>query len=79
MAKIEQQAQFGETREDGSQVLLPEVEVTIKNVATDTEYDDDDHAAADVADPNTATTDADISRSVAIRVLKGVGAEGQTN
>ena len=76
MPRIEQEAQLGDTREDGSQILLPEVEVTVKNVATDVEYDDDDAAAADVADPNTATTDADIARSVAIRVLKGIGAEG---
>jgi len=77
MPRIEQEAQFGDTREDGSQIILPEVEVTVKNLATDTEYDDDDAAAADVADPNTSTTDADISRAVAIRVLKGVGGEGQ--
>ena len=77
MPRIEQEAQFGDTREDGSQIILPEVEVTVKNLATDTEYDDDDAAAADVADPNTATTDADISRAVAIRVLKGVESEGQ--
>ena len=77
MPRIEQEAQLGEIREDGSQVLLPEVEVTIKNLATDTEYDDDDQAAADVADPNTATTDADISRSVTLRVLKGVESEGK--
>jgi len=76
MPRIEQEATFGETREDGSQVLLPEVEVTVKNLATNVEYDDDDAAAADVANPSTATTDADISRSVAIRVLKGIGAEG---
>ena len=77
MPRIEQEAQLGETREDGSQILLPEVEVTVKNLATDTEYDDDNQAAADVADPNTATTDADISRSVTLRVLKGVESEGQ--
>ena len=77
MPRIEQEAQFGDIREDGTQTILPEVEVTVKNLATDVEYDDDDAATADVADPNTATTDADISRAVAIRVLKGVGADGQ--
>jgi len=77
MPKIEQESQLGEVREDGSQVILPEVEVTVKNVRTEVEYDDDDHAAADVADPNTDTTDADISRSVTLRVLKGVDGSGQ--
>jgi len=71
MPRIEQEAQLV----DGT--LLPEVEVVVKNVATETEYDDDDAAAADVADPNTATTDADISRSVTLRVVKGVNADGQ--
>jgi hypothetical protein len=71
MPRIEQEAQLV----DGT--LLPEVEVVVKNVATEAEYDDDDAAAADVADPNTATTDADISRSVTLRVVKGVDADGQ--
>jgi hypothetical protein len=71
MPRIEQEAQLV----DGT--LLPEVEVVVKNVATEAEYDDDDAAAADVADPNTATTDADISRSVTLRVVKGVNADGQ--
>ena len=77
MPKIEQESQLGEVREDGSQVILPEVEITVKNARTEVEYDDDNHAAADVADPNTDTTDADISRSVTLRVLKGVDGSGQ--
>ena len=71
MPRIEQEAQLV----DGT--LLPEVEVVVKNVRTETEYDDDDAAAADVADDNTDTTDADISRSVTLRVVKGVDASGQ--
>jgi len=76
MPIIEQEAQVAGTREDGSTILLPEVEVVIKNAKTDTEYDDDDAADADVNDPNTDTTADDIVRHVAIRVLKGVGAVG---
>jgi len=76
MARIEQEAQVGGTREDGSTILLPEVEVVVKNLKTDTEYDDDDAAQADVDDPATDTTADDIQRNVAIRVLKGVGAAG---
>ena len=71
MPRIEQEAQLV----DGT--LLPEVEVVVKNVRTETEYDDDDAAAADVADANTDTTDADISRSVTLRVVKGVDGSGQ--
>ena len=76
MPRIEQEAQIGDTREDGSKILLPEVEVTVKNLRTDVEYDDDNAAIADVDDPNTDTTADDISRSSVIRVLKGVGGEG---
>ena len=65
-----------EAKIDGS-TLLPEVETVIKNARTDIEYDDDDHAAADVADPDTDTTDDDIQRVVTIRVLKGVISTGQ--
>lgn len=71
MPRIEQEAQTI------NGTLLPEVEVTVKNARTEVEYDDDDAAAADVADPNTDTIDGDIVRSVAIRVLKGVNADGQ--
>lgn len=76
MPIIEQKAQVGGTREDGSRVLLPEVEVKVENARTGEEYDSDDAAAADVADPATETVQSEIKRSVTMRVLKGVGAEG---
>lgn len=70
---------FGDTRTDGSRVVLPETETIIKNVVTDEEYSDMAAARADVADSNTNTTQGDISQSVTLRVLKGVGAEGGTS
>jgi len=70
---------FGDTRTDGSRVVLPETETIIKNVVTDEEYSDIAAARADVADSNTNTTQDDISQSVTLRVLKGVGAEGGTS
>jgi hypothetical protein len=76
MPIIEQQAKIAGTREDGSTILLPEVEVKIENVATGQEYNSDIEAAEDVANPETATSQNDIKRSVTLRVLKGVGAEG---
>lgn len=54
-----------------------EENVVFKNVKTDTTYDSEAAAAADIADPDTDTTDADVSRSVSLSVLKGVGADGQ--
>jgi hypothetical protein len=76
MPIIDQNATIGGTREDGSTILLPEVEVKIENVATGQEYNSDVEAAEDVANPETATSQSDIKRSVTLRVLKGVGAEG---
>ena len=76
MPIIDQNATIGGTREDGSAILLPEVEVKIENVATGQEYNSDVEAAEDVANPETATSQNDIKRSVTMRVLKGVGAEG---
>jgi hypothetical protein len=74
-----EKAKFGETREDGSKVVLPETETIIKNVVTDEEYVDLAAADADVSDSGTATVQADISQSVTLRVLKGVGADGGTS
>jgi len=76
MPIIEQNATIGGTREDGSTVLLPEVEVKIENAVTGQEYNSDIEAAEDVANPETATSQSDIKRSVTMRVLKGVSAEG---
>lgn len=70
---------FGDTRTDGSRIVLPETETVVKNVKTDEEYSDIAAAQADVADSNTDTTQDDISQSVTLRVLKGVGAEGGTS
>jgi len=49
----------------------------IKNARTDEVYADESAAAADIASPDTDTTDADISRSVTLSVLKGVGSQGK--
>jgi hypothetical protein len=70
---------FGDTRTDGSRIVLPETETVVKNVKTDEEYSDITAAQADVADSNTNTTQDDISQSVTLRVLKGVGADGGTS
>ena len=78
MPIIEQEAKVAGTREDGSTILLPEVEVKIENAVTGQEYSSDVEAAEDVANPETATSQNDIKRSVTMRVLKGVGATGDS-
>jgi hypothetical protein len=67
---------FGETREDGSKVILPETETIVRNIRTKVEYTDMDAAQADVADAATDTTEGEISQSVTLRILKGVESEG---
>ena len=41
-------------------------ETVITNTRTNATYESEDHCAADIADPNTDTTDADIKRDVTI-------------
>ena len=48
-----------------------------KNTKTNEVYADEAAAAADIASPDTDTTDADVSRSVTLSVLKGVGSQGK--
>lgn len=57
--------------------LKTEEKTEFKNLNTDEVYADEAAAAADVASPDTDTTDSDVSRSVTLSVLKGVGADGQ--
>jgi hypothetical protein len=42
------------------------VETTITNIKTGVEYDSEDHATNDVADPSTETTELDIRRDVKV-------------
>jgi hypothetical protein len=51
--------------------------IVFKNVKTNTEYENEAAAAADIANADTDTTDADVSRNVVLNVLKGVKSDGQ--
>jgi hypothetical protein len=50
--------------------------VVITNVKTGETYASDVHAAEDVANPETETSEGDIKRDVVLSVLKGVGGAG---
>ena len=50
--------------------------VIITNTKTGQTYANDVEAATDVADPGTATSQADIKRDVVLNVLKGVSSTG---
>ena len=49
-------------------VVKCETEVVLRNKETNVEYNSDDEAEADIADPNTPTTREQIVRSVKIKV-----------
>lgn len=57
--------------------LTTEETTVIKNTRSDTVYASEADATADIADPSTDTTEADVSRSVTLNVLKGTSADGQ--
>lgn len=70
MPFVEQEEAFEDHTINGKKVSVykPRVEVTIKNLKTDREYLSDAEAQADVDSEMTDTTQADISRSVHIKV-----------
>jgi hypothetical protein len=47
-----------------------ETEVVVRNKKTNQEYSSDIEAKADIDNPNTDTTEADVTRSVKIKVAK---------
>ena len=57
---------------DGKEVeeIDVETEVTLINTKTSQEYNSDQEADDDVKDPNTATKQEDLSRTVKIRIAK---------
>ena len=81
---IIKEGKIGTTIIDGKEVPVISVptEITIKNLKTNTEYDSEEAAQADVANPNTETTDVDIQRNVKIKCAKLVdliGLSGKGN
>jgi len=67
---------YGETRADGSKVILPRVVTTVLNTKSNEEYETEAAAQTDIDSPDTDTTSADIQRSVTLQVLQGIAADG---
>tara|TARA_R100001163_G_C5021174_1_gene163951 strand:- start:283 stop:540 length:258 start_codon:yes stop_codon:yes gene_type:complete len=70
--KVQESKQIGTYMAEGQEIpiLQPEVHVEIKNKKTGNDYDSDEHAQSDVDNPETDTTEADIEKSVEIKVVK---------
>lgn len=75
---------IGTTFVNGQEVPVVSVptEITLTNLKTKTEYASEEAADADIADPNTDTTAADVQRSVKVKVAQLVdliGLSGRTD
>ena len=70
MAKIIEEAKVLGKIDAGNGRIVPHIrcrsETTITNAQTSQEYDSEEHATNDVADPNTATKEEHIRRDVRI-------------
>ena len=78
--KVQESKQVGTYMAEGQEIpiIQPEVHVEIKNKKTGNDYDSDEHAKSDVDNPETDTTEADIEKSVEIKVVKLPDVFGKT-
>jgi len=78
--KVQESKQVGTYMAEGQEIpiIQPEVHVEIKNKKTGADYDSEDHAKADVDNPDTDTTNSDIEKSVEIKVVKLPDVFGKT-
>jgi len=69
---IIKEGQIGTTTIGGKEVpvITVPIDTTIKNLLTNTEYDSEEAAQADIADPNTATTAEHVQRNVKVKCAK---------
>jgi hypothetical protein len=68
--KVQEPKQIGIQMVEGKEVpiLQPEVYVELKNKKTGKDYNSEDDAKQDVADPNTDTQEEDIEQNVQVKV-----------
>lgn len=75
---------IGTTTVNGQEVPVLSVptEITLTNLKTNIEYASEEAADADIADPNTDTTAADVQRSVKVKaatLVDLIGMSGRTD
>ena len=59
-------------------IIQPEVHVEVKNKITGADYESEEEAKLDIANPNTATTSDDVETNVQIKVTKLPDVFGKT-
>jgi fructose-bisphosphate aldolase class 1 len=78
--KVQESKEIGKQVIEGQEVpiIQPEVHIEVKNKKTGVDYESEDEAKLDIANPNTATTSDDIETNVQIKVTKLPDVFGKT-
>jgi len=78
--KVQDSKEIGKQVIEGQEIpiIQPEVHVEVKNKSTGADYESEDEAKLDVANPNTATTSDDVETNVQIKVTKLPDVFGKT-
>jgi len=78
--KVQESKEIGKQVIEGQEIpiIQPEVHVEVKNKKTGTDYNSEEEAKLDIADPNTATTSDDVETNVQIKVTKLPDVFGKT-
>jgi len=78
--KVQDSKEIGKQVIEGQEIpiIQPEVQVEVKNKSTGADYESEDEAKLDVANPNTATTSDDVETNVQIKVTKLPDVFGKT-
>ena len=78
--KVQESKEIGKQVIEGQEmpIIQPEVHVEVKNKKTGTDYNSEEEAKLDIANPNTATTSDDVETNVQIKVTKLPDVFGKT-
>ena len=78
--KVQDSKEIGKQIVEGQEVpiMQPEVHIEVKNKLTGADYESEEEAKLDVANPNTATTSDDVETNVQIKVTKLPDVFGKT-
>ena len=78
--KVQGSKEIGKQVIEGQEIpiIQPEVHVEVKNKKTGTDYNSEEEAKLDIANPNTDTTSDDVETNVQIKVTKLPDVFGKT-
>ena len=78
--KVQESKEIGKQVIEGQEIpiIQPEVHVEVKNKKTGADYNSEEEAKLDIANPNTDTTSDDVETNVQIKVTKLPDVFGKT-